>query len=491
MKQKRFFSALCAVLILAVTVLTCTASASGGAPDITSGNAYVALCVDNGQFLYSSRGDEQVAPTVATKLVSSMVVYDLFSQREINMDEYTVTVTAQSLENIGNVGDISAPTMGLSPGSTYTVRDLLSAALVANANDAASVLAYYCGEAFLGGGIADFISRMNKKAEELGLSGTRFVNATGLDSVSQVTTPNDVARIAAAFYRYDYLVKLSNVESFLFNGKSTVRNKNYLKSNFFVAGFLNKKAIGMIAGQKNMREDYCLITACEKAGRAYVFVVMCATGMKVDPDGNRSFGEGNAYTDINTLIDWALSSFEYMTVATPNDIVDELHVNLGNSTDHVLIVPETTVESLLNLEASAETITKTVTYDTGVVFESEFEGAKVNTVNAPISKGTRVGTVTYSFNGMELATVNLVTKESVDASGMLTTIDNIKGFLFGDTMLTVLKVILALLALYVLFCIVSAIVRAVKKIKSGKEKPHSSVNDTKAKGDKKGNTKEF
>ncbi len=492
MKQKRILSALLAVLILCSVLTFLPASAAETEPDISSGNALVALCVDNGQYLYSSRGGEQVAPTVVTKLVSTMVIHDLFTERGVNMDEYTVTVTSQSLENVGPIGDISAPSMGLSAGSTYTVRDLLSASLVANANDAVSVLAYYCGEAFLGGGIADFVARMNKKAQSLGLTKTKFVNATGLDSVAQTTTPDEAAKIAAAFYKYDYLVKLSDVESFLFNGKSTVRNKNYLKSNFFVAGFLNKRAIGMIAGQKNSRSDYCLITACEKEGRAYVFVVMCATGMKVDPEGNRSFGEGNAYTDINKLIDWSLSSFEYMTVASPNDIVDELHVNLGSSTDHVIVVPETTVESLINLEASSESITKTISYDKNVVYESEFGGTTVNTVDAPIAKGTRVGTVTYSFNGMELATVPLVTKDSVDSSGMLTAIDNVKGFLFGDVMMTVLKVIAALVILYVLFSIAMAIVRGVKKVRSKKDKTYPKKPTQPQKPvDKNTNTREF
>ena len=452
------------VFVLMFSLLSFEAGASDDFEN-TSGNAMVSMCVDNGQFLFSSRGDEKVAPTVAAKLVATMVIYDLFTENDQKFEETQVTVTAESLMTIGAIGDISAPTMGFSAGNTYYAKDMLSAALVANANDACSALAYYCGETFLGGGIADFIARMNKKAAELGLVHTKFVNATGLDNVAQYTTPNEVAKIAAAFYRYDYLVKLSNVESFLFNGKSTVRNKNYLLSNFFVSGFLNKHAIGMIAGQKNAKGDYCVITSCEKEGRAYVFVVMCASGMLVDEDGNRSFGPKNAYEDINRLIDWVLSSFEYITVASTKDTVDEIHVNLGNSVDYVIVVPANEVESLVNVSADSGEIEKIITYDDSLVYQSEFNGNTVNTVDAPINQGQKLGTVTYKYHGMELATVDLVAKESIDSSGMLTFLSNVKNFLFGNVMKTILIIIGVILGLYVLIALTTAIVRFVKKVK--------------------------
>lgn len=471
MKKRIIALLLCLLTAVSVFCLVPGTASASAAPDITSGNALVAYCVDNGQLLYGTRTDESVAPTVAAKLVTAMVVYDLFGDRGLSLEDTAITVTAESLLTIGSVGDVSAPMMGFSAGNTYFARDLLSATLVANANDACSALAYYCGETFLGGGIADFIARMNKKVQSLGLQRTKFVNATGLDSVSQVTTPGDVAQIAAAFYKYDYLVKLSDVESFLFNGKTTVRNKNYLLSNFFVSGFLNKSAIGMIAGQKDSKGDYCLITAVEKDGRAYVFVVMCATGMLVDASGKRSFGEGNAYADMNKLITWTDTSFGYITVASTTDVIDEIRVNLGSSADYVIIVPSETVERLVNTDASAATLEKTVVYDESIVYKSEFGNSVVNTIDAPVTRGQRVGSVTYSYNGLEIVTVDLVAKDSIDSSGMLTLLSKIKGFLFGSVMMTILKILAAILILYVLFSIVTAIIRGIKRIRGKNGEP--------------------
>ena len=125
---------------------------------------------------------------------------------------------------------------------------------------------------------------------------------------------------------------------------------NYLKINYYVDGFLNKNAIGLIAGQLDRSGNYCLITASQKEGRTYIFVVMCASGMVVERDEeNRTtyyFVDGNAYVDMNKLIDWTRNSFTLVTVATQDTIVGELRVNVG-SNSHVMVVPCEKVEKLV------------------------------------------------------------------------------------------------------------------------------------------------
>ncbi|MBO4452503.1 MAG: D-alanyl-D-alanine carboxypeptidase, partial [Clostridia bacterium] len=282
-------------------------------PGIASGNAVAAYCVEYQQFIYTDRGDESIAPSVATKLAAMMVVMDVFREKGLTLASTEVTVTKNALDNAGNVIDYRMPTMGFKAGSVYTAKDLVSAVLVANANDACAALACFCGE-LMDGDIVTFVDRMNKKAREIGLASTVFVNPTGVDVPGQVSTPKEVAQLAAAFYNYNELVDLSNVESFHFNNKSLVRNKNYLKSNYYISGFLNKNAIGLIAGQKDVNGGYCLITATQKSGITYVLVVMDATGMVVDEEKKYSFVDGNAYVDMNLLLEWTRSSFELLTI---------------------------------------------------------------------------------------------------------------------------------------------------------------------------------
>lgn len=467
MRSKKIFAFLLAAAML-FAVFTVFASADEEvAPDpgIDSGNAVVAYCLDDDQFLYLDRADDTVAPAVAAKLVAMMVISDLLKERGLDPATAEVTVTATAISNSGDISDVRVPMMGFKAGNVYSAKDLISATLVANANDACAALACYGGE-LLGGNIITFIDKMNEKAGSLGLEHTHFANPTGLDAPTQVSTPREVAKIAAAFYRYNDLVRLSDVESFHFNNKTIVRSKNYLKSSYYVTGYLNKNAIGLIAGQKDKHGDYCLITASQKDGRTYIFVVMCATGMLVDADRKYSFTAGNAYDDMNKLIEWTRESFTYVTVSQTDRIIDELRVESGDSSDYVLAVPAENVEKLV-VKSLADKITFKVSYDEETVYPTTVNGKTYNTVKAPVARGQKLGTVTFYGSESELVTVDLVAKDNVESNELRSAWGKIKEFLFGDIMLTVLKVIVAIIALYVVVALTMAAVRAFKRVNGG------------------------
>lgn len=495
MKKMRVVALLLAVLMLSALCFPVVAAEDETSetikdnPELTSNNAVVAYSADDGQLLWSNRKDERVAPTVATKLVTAMVVMDILSEYGFSSANTYATVTQEALDNCGNIFDPRIPTMSLTVGKTYSVKDLVAASIVNNAYDAASVLAYHFGENYCGGSVDGFVARMNEKVKSLGLNNTNFVNATGVDSSDQYTTPYEVAMIASAFYNYNELVSYSNVSSFTFNGSTTVRNKNFLKNDYNVAGYINKKAIGLIAGQLNTTGNYCLITAVQDQGRTYIFVVMCASGMKIDEEKRWSFVEGNAYDDMNKLISWMLKSFQLLSVATTDTIIGELRVDFGNSSDHVMVVPAEKVERLV-LKSSNTDVVTTVTYDTTVVYKKEFNETEYDTVSAPVSRGQRVGTVTFSYNGVELATVDAVTKDAVEEDSVLSGLDSIKNFLFGSVMKTVLYIVGGIIVAYIVVVIVMAVIRGVNKARAAggentnRKKPSDNKND-KANGEKK------
>ncbi len=466
-------------------------------PDITSGNAAVAYCIDDDQFLYSDRIDEKVAPTVATKLVACMVASDILKERGLNSADTLVTVTNDAIDNSGDIADVRVPMMGLDAGDTYSAKDLLAATLVACANDAVATIACDFGKRYLGGGINEFVDRMNKKVEELGLTETKFVNPTGLDSPNQYTTPREVALIASAFYQYDELVKLSNVESYSFNRSSTIRNKNFLKSSYYVGGFLNKDAIGLIAGQLDRSGNYCLITASQKEGRTYIFVVMCASGMiveRIDDKTHYSFGEGNAYVDMNKLIKWTRESFRLLTVATTDKIIGELRTNAGR-VSYVMVVPCETVEKLV-LNVDDYSLETELIYDESIVYKKEFNGSEYDTIDAPVTAGQKVGTVVFRYNGTEIATIDAVAKDGVAADGLKAAMEGIKSFLFGSTAKIILFVILGIVVLWGIISLVLAITRKVKhgQKNGGKSDNTKNTDNKKPKmknRDKKTDTREF
>lgn len=469
------------------------------APNIVSGNAAIAYCIDDGQFIYTARADEKVAPTVAAKLMACMVAYDMLAEHGLDPATTDITVTSAAIDNAGNIFDIRVPVMGFKAGAVYKARDMFSAALVGCANDAVCALASDLGDKYLsGGGISAFVGRMNEKAAALGLTATKFVNPTGLDSPMQYSTPREVALIAAAFYKYDYLVALSDVEAFLMNGNTTVRNKNYLKCNYYVSGYLNRNAIGLIAGQLDKSGNYCLLTASQKDGRTYIFAVMCASGMIVtEKDGkfSYSFGDGNAYTDINELMDWTRNSLTLCTVATVNDAVAELKVTSGKE-DHVLVVPSENVERLLpdgNIEKSVEVI-----FDESKVIRTETDGNVTYSLKAPVEKGAPVGKAIYSHGGNVIAEVTLVTKSAVESDTAKNALDTMREILFSKTMSVIIKVLIAIIVAYFLFLAVAAILRTYRRLSGKKDNGTKKKKENERKKlkpapkkDPNGDTKEF
>ncbi len=474
MKTTRIISLMLAVLIAfsCCCISVCadgeTSSSYTDNPGITSGNAVIAYCLDEEQFLYTARADERVAPVVATKLVACMVVMDIIKENGLTTND-SVTVTQAAIDNAGNIYDPRVPIMNLKASSVYSAKDLLSAALVANANDAITSLVCHYSETYLDGGLTEFVERMNKKVSDLGLKNTNFTNPTGINSPEQYSTPREVALIAAAFYKYNELVTFSNVSTFLFNGKQTVRSKNYLKNDYVISGFLNKNAIGLIAGELNTFGNYCLITASQKEGKTFIYVVMCAKGMKVeriDEETHISFGEGNAYDDMNLLISWTQRSFKLLEVATTETIVGELRVNLGEK-GYVIVVPAEKIEKLVP-EVENGDLQSVVNYDPDVVYKKEFNGKELYTVNAPVTAGQRVGTVTYTYNGVELATVDVVAKEGIASDALKSSYDSMKRII--KWLMIGIVVVVGVAIAYGIFVVVMSIIRNTGAKKAAKRK---------------------
>ena len=436
-------------------------------PNLLSDNAVVVYNIESNQILYSNRGDEVLSPTVATKLITMMVVYDIFDEYNIYPKTQMITVETQALTGIGNFGDKSAPRLGLTAGNSFTAEDLIGATLVSNASDACNVLAYYCATELLNSAPEAFIARMNEKAAEIGAEDSHFKNATGVQQSEMVTTPKDVALIAAAFYKYNDLLVLADRPSMLFNQKSTVHTKNYLLSDALINNYKNTHAIGIIAGQRSDTDGYALITAVEKDGLSFIIVVMEASGEVRETDGSRYFTTGNAYEDMAVLIPWTRESFGYQTLAEESKIVAELRIDMGKNYDYVSVVPEKKVELLVNNAVDITKIEETIEF-TDIVYKSEFNDALVDTVNAPITKGEVVGTLTFSYSGNIIGSVNIVAQRTVDASGLLSTANKVTSFLFGSTMRTVLIIFGIIVIVYVIYSFISAIVRGIKRIKKKK-----------------------
>jgi D-alanyl-D-alanine carboxypeptidase (penicillin-binding protein 5/6) len=176
--------------------------------------AAVVMDAVTGRVLFAKNPELRLMPASTTKLMTSLVVID----RAQISDVATVSERAAA----------APPTkIGLKKGDTVTIETLLNAALIRSANDAAVALA----EA-VAGSEGEFVDLMNKRAIELGLYNTRFINPNGLPGSGQYITAYDLAEIMRQAIKHPMIkdilgtreAKLSTEE-----GKTTfVKNTNRL-----------------------------------------------------------------------------------------------------------------------------------------------------------------------------------------------------------------------------------------------------------------------
>ena len=151
-------------------------------------SAALVLDADTGRVLSENNADALTYPASLAKLMTLYLTFEELNSGRLRLDQY-VPVSAEAASR--------PPTkLGLRPGETVQVQDLILAIVTRSANDAAAVLA----EAQAGSEAA-FADHMTRKAQELGMTATVFRNASGLPDPEQRTTARDMARLALALYQ--------------------------------------------------------------------------------------------------------------------------------------------------------------------------------------------------------------------------------------------------------------------------------------------------
>ena len=167
-------------ILTAVTAIVLLCLPTAWAAD-TSATAAILMDGDTGEVLYEKNPDRQMLIASTTKLMTTLVVLERGGLGDV------VTVTQQHIAE--------GSSMYLKPGDRVTVEELLYGLLLCSGNDAALALADHCG------GLERFVAEMNRKAAELGMTGTSFANPNGLDQKGHYSTARDMAGLKTGYTR--------------------------------------------------------------------------------------------------------------------------------------------------------------------------------------------------------------------------------------------------------------------------------------------------
>ncbi|HEY3796950.1 MAG TPA: D-alanyl-D-alanine carboxypeptidase [Caulobacteraceae bacterium] len=212
---------------------------------------YAAIVVDatSGEVLYEKRADSPRYPASITKIMTLYLAFEQLATGRLKESDY-ITVSP--------LAAAQAPTkLGLRPGESIQVSDAMSAIAVKSANDMAMALAER-----IGGSESRFAAMMTLKAQELGMTHTRFVNPNGLPDSRQVTSARDISILCQAVLRdYPQYYRYFGEESFTYRGQ-TMSNHNGLLGRMpgvdgFKTGFTNAAGFNLAASA--VRDGHRLI----------------------------------------------------------------------------------------------------------------------------------------------------------------------------------------------------------------------------------------
>ena len=185
-KTEKILLILAAVFFLAAALLLCLLSPAAAAlddPQADSSHAVVLLAEKGGSetVLYTKNADEILYPASLTKVMTVLLAVEAIEAGTVKLGDL---VTAQDDLYFDLTPDSSSVYMAA--GETMTLENLLYCAMVASANEACNVIAEY-----ISGSVSAFVEQMNRRAEELGMTGTYYNNPTGVDSAMMHTTLRD------------------------------------------------------------------------------------------------------------------------------------------------------------------------------------------------------------------------------------------------------------------------------------------------------------
>ena len=346
----------------------------------------------SGKILYEKDADDKIYPASMTKIMTSIVTFDLLKKGETSLDEMiTVSEKAWRLSQSGY------SSMFIMLNDQVSVEDLLKGIIIISGNDACVALAEG-----LSGTEKDFVMLMNEKAEEIGLENTNFNNSSGINDVSNYSTVRDILKMSRYMIQnypeyYSYFKETSFTWDRTGGDPITQGNRNPLL-------YKDVGADGIKTGFLTV-EKYSLASSIKSGKRRMTAV---ASGFKTKNSRSR---------ESMKLLNWGLRKFDTIQIAKKDEIMTSLNVWLGKKSK-VEILPSEDV--YLTIPKRKKKIIK-------VVFE--YEGP----IPAPIKKGDTLGLLNVYVSDELKKQINILAAEDIEKSNIFSRIFKSLNYLvWGD-----------------------------------------------------------
>ena len=361
--MKKFLCCLLFIALVACAALSSVSASDSGedaniselptldasALDIKAESALL-MEASTGTVLYAKNENKKAPPASVTKIMTLLLVCEALESEAVSLD----TVTTVS----SNAASMGGSQVFLEEGERMTVEELLKCTVIASANDAAVALAE-----LVSGSEDAFVARMNERARELGLENTSFENTTGLDdtTVNHYTSAYDIAKMSRELIKHEIILKYSSLwQDTIRDGEFTLTNTNRLVRYY-------EGCNGLKTGSTD-KAGYCISATAKRGNMQLIAVVMGAETRDLRNAAARA------------MLDAGFSG--YSLCEFPSEYLEEVPVIGGR----VSTAPIYSGGFSILVESTKK----------GKI-EEKFSIPEALT--APLTKGAKVGKITYILDG--------------------------------------------------------------------------------------------
>lgn len=373
---------LAALTALCLWIPTAGAAASSGGRPLEEGlplslsSPSVLLAeTTTGTVIFEKNADEHREAASITKLMTALLVLESIERGDHALtDQVTVSPNAAAMKGSQAL---------LDAGAVYSLQDLLRTTIMASANDSAVALAeHLCGTE------ANFVTLMNQRAAEIGMTDTCYVNCTGYPQDGQYTTARDVMRLCCEIARHPAYHQYASVwiDTLTHPGGRVTDLTNTNRLVRFYDG-----CDGFKTGSTDAAK-YCLAATAEKSGMRLVAVVLGA------PTSQTRFNEARA------MLDYGFATYQRTVIARKGDLLGQTLPVKGGSAEAVELMLGSGLSMLLK---------------NGQASKLSLELTLPESVSAPILQGDVLGTAQVLLDGQVIARLNCIAAHDVPRPGFI------------------------------------------------------------------------
>ncbi len=379
------------MILIFLTLFTSLGISSVRADDVKlaeSAKSAILIEASTGQILFEKNADEKLHPASMTKMMSMLLIVEAIEDGVIEWNQIV-----QVSENASSMGGSQ---ILLETGEKMSVRDLFKGVAIASGNDAVVALAET-----VAGSVNNFVSMMNKRAKELGLTNTNFKNPHGLDDANHYSSSRDMSIIARELVKHEEVLEYTKIyEDYL---REDTDRKIWLVNTNRLVRFYDG-VDGLKTGYTE-EAGYCMTATAEKDGMRIIAVVMGEETSKIRNQ------------EVSEMLDYAFAQYKVINLLKNKNFLGKYRVENGME-EYVRVVPD----------GEATIVKKKGDKDGDISYD-----VKLSSLKAPVKIGDNVGTLTIKEDGNNVKTLKLTVAKDVERANFINLfLRNVKDMIIGN-----------------------------------------------------------